>query len=87
MSERAPDAATYGILRDAKPSALRSVGPYVVPEGHYFVRGDHRDDSIDSRDFVQRANWYVPLNAILGRANCIYWSGVDRLDRIGTALK
>src|SRR5580700_7500786 len=44
-------------------------GQLIVPEGHYFVMGDNRDDSSDSRywGFVPRAN-------IIGRPLLIYWS-------------
>jgi hypothetical protein len=42
----------------------------------------HRDDSLDSR----AGRWFV-AEKLIGRANSLYWSGFDRLDRIGTALK
>jgi len=44
-------------------------GQLIVPESHYFVLGDNRDESLDSRywGFVPRAN-------IIGRPLLIYWS-------------
>lgn len=44
-------------------------GPYVVPEKSYFVMGDNRDDSRDSRFWGS-----VPYENIRGKAIFIYWS-------------
>jgi signal peptidase I len=43
-------------------------GPQVIPEGYYFVMGDHRNNSSDSR------HWgYVPKKYILGRVQSRWW--------------
>lgn len=44
-------------------------GPYIVPEGEYFVMGDNRDDSRDSRFWGA-----VPLDHFKGKALFVYWS-------------
>lgn len=49
--------------------------PVRVPQGHYFVMGDHRSASNDSRAWGP-----VPMQAIYGKAVFIYWP----LDRMGT---
>jgi len=44
-------------------------GQLIIPEGHYFVLGDNRDESLDSRYWG-----FVPRENIIGRPLLIYWS-------------
>jgi signal peptidase I len=52
-------------------------GELIVPEGSYFVLGDNRDDSYDSRYWG-----FVPQENVVGRPLVIYWS----MDRSETAM-
>lgn len=44
-------------------------GELIVPEGSFFVLGDNRDDSADSRYWG-----FVPRENIIGRPLLVYWS-------------
>ena len=47
----------------------RSYGPASVPEGQYFVLGDNRDNSADSRVYS-----FIPREEIIGRSNSVVFS-------------
>ena len=61
-------------------------GPVTIPAGEYFMMGDNRDDSSDSREWGT-----VKRNALVGKAWRLYWSsnGLSdiRWDRIGMAIE
>ncbi|MAP24709.1 MAG: signal peptidase I [Rickettsiales bacterium] len=69
--ETLPNGHKHKILRDDPEGNLPSdnMGPYYVPEGHYFMVGDNRNHSGDSR--YDSPVGYVPFENFLGPAQFI----------------
>ena len=94
--ETLPNGVSYDVLQRDPEGDLNNTQVFVVPEGHYFMMGDNRDNSADSRANVG----YVPFENFVGKAEIIFfstdgtahfwelwkWPFTIRYDRIGELI-
>ena len=73
--EALPGGKSYRVIDQVSNPRADDVGPIKVPEGHVFLMGDNRDDSLDSRFSIQDGGiGFVPVENLIGRATFVFWS-------------
>jgi signal peptidase I len=70
--ETLPNGVSYTTLDLIDNGFYDNTPVYTVPPGNYFMMGDNRDNSTDSRVLSQVG--YVPFENIVGRAQVIFFS-------------
>ena len=69
--ETLPNGVEHLVI-DIYNSEADNTQVYTVPEGHYFMMGDNRDNSTDSR-FLNEVG-FVPYENLVGRATILFFS-------------
>ncbi|RZL63262.1 MAG: signal peptidase I, partial [Rhodococcus sp. (in: high G+C Gram-positive bacteria)] len=70
--ETLPNGVTHTIQEISDDDQLDNTDVYTVPAGHYFMMGDNRDRSADSRVLNQVG--YVAKDQLIGKAEARFFS-------------
>ena len=70
--ETLPNGVSYEVLDLVDNGFYDNTPVYTVPAGHFFMMGDNRDNSTDSRVLSQVG--YVPYDNLIGRAEILFFS-------------
>jgi signal peptidase I len=70
--ETLPNGVSYPVLDLVNEGFGDNTEVYKVPEGHFFMMGDNRDNSTDSR-FLSEVG-FVPFENLVGKAQVIFFS-------------
>ncbi len=73
--ETLPNGVSYTTLDMGYRAIVDDTGVYRVPQQHYFVMGDNRDNSQDSR--FLRSVGYIPYENFVGKARLKFYSFDD----------
>ncbi|MBR0738842.1 signal peptidase I [Bradyrhizobium liaoningense] len=83
--ETLPSGKSYVTFDCADNGFLDNTNVVTVPPGHFFVLGDNRDNSTDSR--MMSSFGFVPMDNLVGKVTRIFWSldedGEPHMERLG----
>jgi signal peptidase I len=76
-TEKRPDGHPYTTFDRGPGHQMDDTDVYIVPEDHYFMMGDNRDNSQDSRWPTEEGVGYVPAENLIGKVRIVLasWRG------------
>lgn len=76
--ETLPNGVSFIVQEASNNEQFDNTGVYVVPDGHFFMMGDNRDRSLDSRALAHVG--FVPLENFIGKAEVRFFSIKDDIN-------